>query len=94
VEPKLKPHADPESDAVEPATPTGPDVAAEVTDLRFHLLKARLRVAVESIGAAERLLRSGRDIGEDKERDARALLENARRELEQIKSLMRGDDSV
>jgi hypothetical protein len=65
--------------------------ASDVADLRFHLLKTRLRVAVESLEGAERLLRTrGAHLGAGQE-DARALIENARRELESLKSLVRGD---
>ena len=75
----------------QPGREAGP--VSEVADLRFHLARTRLRGALESLETAERLMRArGPHVGEERDH-ARVLIENARRELESLKSLLRGDGS-
>jgi hypothetical protein len=86
VEPKRKP-AD-ETPLEEPARDA--PVPADVADLTFHLLKTRMRVAVESLEAAEKLLR-GRSPSHVTHDEAQRLIESARREMESLKALLHGD---
>jgi hypothetical protein len=67
--------------------------ASEVADLRFHLLKTRLRIAVESLETAERLLTIRGTQGEESHGEARRLIETAKHELESLKALIRGEGS-
>ena len=72
-----------------PERPAAP--ASEVADLRLHLARTRLRVALESLESAERLLRAHGGHSEADQENARVLVDSARRELESLKSLVRGD---
>lgn len=63
---------------------------APVADITAHLLRTRLRVAVESLETAERLLlaRTGSPAAQEQ---AEELIQTARRELESLRSLVRAD---
>jgi hypothetical protein len=93
VELKPKPALpDDEAPLEETASRSPAPAASDVADLTVHLLKARMRVAVESLEAAERLLR-GRSPSHEAHAEAQRLIESARREMESLKSLLRGDGS-
>ena len=82
-------------EAVEASSTSGPEVdprSASVSDLPSHLLKTRLRIAVESLETAEHLLRARGTLTEAQEEDIQRLVDTARRELESLKALLRPEN--